>query len=68
MDISAIDIDGVTLDVFDLGTQIGQGPQQDPYIGDVGNVFNSADAFDKQRCRNNGNGCVLRAADGDGTV
>ena len=42
--------------------------QQDADVRNIRHIFNSARAVDKKRRRQNCYDCVLRAADGDGSV
>ena len=68
LDVDAGDLQRVGTQTADLRTHVVQNLQQQMHVGDVGDVFNTAGAVDKQGRGQNSNGCIFRAADGNGSV
>ena len=65
VDGAAVDLDGVTVQHTHLGAQLLQNGEEQRDIADLGDVFDAADTVYQQGGRDNGNGGVFRAADGD---
>ena len=63
MDMAAVDFHRMTVDGADGGAQLLQNLQNRRYIGNLGDIFNAADAVHQDGGGNDGHGCVLRAAD-----
>jgi hypothetical protein len=65
IDLGAVDFHNTGLGIGDFGTHAPQNFKQNADIGDVRHIFNTGNATDQQGCRDDGDGGVFRAADGD---
>ena len=68
VDGGAVDLHHVRAGAVNVRAHSVQNVQQDTHVGNIGNILNAALSADQQRRGQDGHGCVLRAADGDGPV
>ena len=68
MDIGGVDDHHIFFRMLNVSAQTFQNGKQNTDIGNVRNIFNSAYAVYQQRSRQNGDGGIFRAADGDATL
>ena len=67
-DLRAVDLQHMHLRAFHLGAHFVQDLRNDPDIGNIRHIFNTALSLDQQSCRNNGYCRIFRTADGNGAV
>ena len=65
VDGAAVDLDGVAVQHAHPGAQLLQNGEEQRHIADLGDVLDAADTVYQQGGRDNGNGGVFGAADGD---
>ena len=63
VDLPAVDLHRVAVDGADVGAQLLQDTQAKGHVGDLGDVFNTADAVHHEGGGDNGNSGILRADD-----